>query len=172
MPYAAVAVANFFIGKSLAEEFPRTNLALQKLVFFSHATYYKKFGTPLVDDPAIAWPYGPVFLDLYQRLAKYGNSPVQEKIRVAKIADDGTISSGIPCIQEDDFDTKSFLSAAWNALGHFPVGKLVSASHSSGGAWFETVQKLNIDPTNMDVVFRELPRNVTIFDEVIRKCGR
>ncbi len=170
--YSAIAVANYFIGRALHDDVPRTNLALQKLVFFSHATYFRYKGEPLVSDPVTAWPYGPVFVELYRELSSYGSRPVSDKIKVPVLTPGGEASVVVPEVPDSDADTCRFLLDAWEAMGRFSVGKLVSASHSRGGAWFETVEKFVDDPTNMERVFAELPRNVTILDEVIKRCGR
>lgn len=170
--YSAIAVANFFIGRSLLDKVPRTNLALQKLVFFTHAAFFKVRGEALVSDPVIAWPYGPVFVDLYRELSSYGSRPVSEKIKVPILAPGGEVSVIVPEVSDRDTDTCGFLLDAWESMGRFSVGKLVSASHSPGGAWFETVAKFVDDPNDMEKVFSELPRNVTILDEVIKRCGR
>ena len=171
-PYSAIAVANFFIGRSLADRVPRTNLALQKLVFFAHAAHFKGRGEPLVSDPVTAWPYGPVFVDLYRALAAHGARPVPGKIRVPVLTAGGGASVVVPEVPARDADTTAFLQDAWESMGRFPAGKLVSASHSRGGAWFETVQKFVADPDDMERVFAELPRNVTVLDEAIQRCGR
>ena len=64
MPYPAIAVANYFIDKSKE----LTNMRLQKMVFFCHARWLKEQGRPLITEPVVAWPHGPVTPVLYDAL--------------------------------------------------------------------------------------------------------
>lgn len=169
-PHSAIEVANFFIKKSLDDQVPRTNLALQKIVFFAHANASHNHSVSLVTDPCMAWPYGPIFVSLYEVLKEYENSPVDQLIQIAQL--DGHGGAKVVTPNVDDPDTQHYLETAWNAIGHFSAGKLVSASHQKGGAWFETVKKFVPDPTDTKQVFSLLPRNVTILEPVIRRCGR
>ena len=80
MSYSAIAVANYFIDKSLSNNCPVTNMKMQKLVFFAHAVYFHERHQPLISDPITAMQHGPVIMSLYTHLKKYGSSPIKQTI--------------------------------------------------------------------------------------------
>ena len=170
--YPAIAIANFFIKKSITDERCKTNLALQKLVFFAHANALHSTGIPLVSDPCTAWPYGPVFVPLYHALKRFGDQPIDSLIQIAAFDENNNPVAVTPQIANDDEETAAYLEDGWQSLSGFSAGRLVAASHQRGGAWFETVQAFVPDPSNIDDVFRLLPHDVTIFRHTIERCGR
>lgn len=174
MCYSAIAVANFFIEKSIEEKRFLTVLHLIKMAFLSHAVFYNTRHKPLFSDPVVAWKHGPVIASLYHNLKHYGNSPITESISVAKpVPDNGKFSFQLvtPNIRPDDKEISDFLTVAWNKLSTIDAWRLRMYSHEKGGAWYETVSKIVDDPNNEESL-KSLPRNLTILDKVIEECGR
>lgn len=169
MCYSAKAVANFFIKKSLEDHKPLTHLQLQKMVFFAHAVYFKKYHKPLVVDPIFAWKYGPVIQDLYLELKHYKNAPISGAIASCDITPDGDMYSRIPEINWNDSKMVDFLDDAYKSLSKMKVSRLCAVSHAEGGAWYKTLENNGKNPNDHDV---DIPRNLIIPDAVIEACGR
>lgn len=175
MCYSVDAVANFFIKKSLKTESLLTNMHLQKMVFFAHAAYFKKYGKPLFSDPVVAWQHGPVVVSLYHKLKQYEADKVTALIQRLEPCGNKSFfpcKMVIPTIPKDDEEVVAFLNHAWKCLSEVPTWKLRAISHATGGAWYKTVESQNIDPNNDQAVQKDLPRNLTILDSVIQECGR
>ncbi len=166
----ANAVANFFIEKSLEYNTPLTHLQIQKMIFFAHAVYFKKYHKPLIVDPVFAWKYGPVIQNLYFQLKDYGESPITKKITIPAIAPygDGLILK-TPEVNPKNTELIDFLMRAYNTLGKMTGGQLCALSHAKGGAWYKTLEDLKIDPTLENP---RIPRNLVILDATIMECGR
>ncbi len=173
MGYSAIAIANFFIDKSLKTGIQLTDMMLQKMVFFAHAVYMKTRHEPLIDDAIIAMQHGPVIMSLYRMLKKYGRNPVTQQIVVAVPSDDEWFDwqSAIPSVQANDTERRAFLENAWGRLSKMTARELRKASHAKGGAWYRTVESQGLNPGNEDDVKR-IPRNLTILDNIIQECGR
>lgn len=184
MCYSAIAVANYFIKKSLVTKTALTHMHLQKMLFFAHAFYFKHYGKPLIADPFVAWQHGPVIETLYHELKKYGYDKITEMVVVLKRLDSADEDSVFPFrvvtpfVNTDDTDIVHYLDSVWNSLSHAETWRLRALSHQEGGAWYKTVGELkdktgrNIDPSNDNDVRKYLPRNLTILDSCIRECGR
>ena len=173
MSYSAIAVANYFIDKSLFSNRPVTNMKMQKLVFFAHAVYFHERHQPLISDPVTAMQHGPVIMSLYTHLKRYGSSSITKKIEIAQETDDLFFSweTVIPCIRKEDADTRAFLDRVWEKLSPLEAWQLRAVSHMEGGAWYMTLRKFGIDPSN-SIAVANLPRNLTILDNIIEACGK
>ena len=99
-----------------------SNLELQKILYLAHMVYMGRHGgEPLVDGLFEAWDYGPVHPQLYHRAKVYGADPV------------GNVFHDVP--ELEDGPEREILERAYQALGNTGPGRLVRATHQSGGAW-------------------------------------
>ena len=174
MCYSATAIANYFIDKSIKEKRGLTPLHIIKMTYFSHAVFFNSNHKALFSDPVVAWKHGPVIVSLYHSLKCYGNNPVTDMISVAKPVSDGgkfSFKLVIPSIRTDDTEIIDFLNLAWEKLSSIDTWRLREYSHEKGGAWYETVKEKISDPSD-DKLLSNLPRNLTILDSVIERCGR
>jgi len=189
MCFSAAAVANFFIQKSLDLKIPVSNMHLQKMVFFAHAAYYKSVEEPLIEEAVVAWQHGPVIESLYYDLKQYGNAQVDDlivSVEPSKGFQTFPFKFFTPVVPDNSVETTNFLNEVWNKLSTVDTWRLRMASHAKGGAWYTTVKNYaeslkdeqgnqkypNFDPSGDDKVAAILPRNLTILDSVIQKCGR
>ena len=53
-----------------------TPFQLQKLIYIAHGWMLGLTGRPLIDNPILAWEYGPVVLDIYYRYRSFGADPI------------------------------------------------------------------------------------------------
>jgi uncharacterized phage-associated protein len=80
MSYRAIDIAKFVLAVAHENGDVVTNLKMQKLLFYAQALHLAKKKTPLFDDDAEAWQFGPVIPDVYDTYKKYGRLPIDEDI--------------------------------------------------------------------------------------------
>ena len=120
MPYSATQVANSFLSIAQANGEQLTNMQLQKLVYFAHGWHLALTETPLIAEPVEAWPYGPVFSNLYGKLRQYGNGTVTQPLP------GGTIPAG---------GEKNLLEHVWQLYGHLSGPQMSFLTHKSNTPW-------------------------------------
>ncbi len=128
----ALAIANFFIRKSLKENKPITQIKLQKLLYFAHGFYLVLNETPLVIEQIEAWHYGPVIPSIYHKFKKWKNQHIKE---VSIFQYENAI------IKEEDIN---FLDLVWHKFSHYTASQLVELSHEKNGPWYIAIQKSKI----------------------------
>lgn len=169
MAYSAKAVANYILDAAKKKKIEVSNMKLQKLVFFAHAAWMKDERKRLIEDPVMAWPYGPVIPAIYHEFKKFGNSPITHRafdIKIEGDPDSWDFEIVEPVIPETDTETREYLDGILDRFGKYDALKLSAASHADGGAWEKTVTKAKAEHGGV------LPRNLTILDSVIEACGR
>ena len=73
-PVPPSVVADHFLW--LRRETTTTPLRVLKLVYLAHGWMLAIHGMPLIDEPAIAWAYGPVIPSLYHRFKSFGGEAI------------------------------------------------------------------------------------------------
>ena len=124
-----LAIANFFIRKSLKEKKPVTQIKLQKLIYFAHGFYLALREKPLVHEKIEAWQYGPVIPSVYHRFKKWGN----RNIRNVLVDNDANL-----IIDEEDIE---FLNLVWHKFSTLSAAQLVKISHEKDGPWSKAIEK-------------------------------
>lgn len=108
-----------------------SNVSIQKLLYFAHASFLVKTGQPLVKGVFEAWDYGPVSRPVYQALKEYGRQPVTEPISKVDIFT-GEVT---PIHSPTNRRVISHITQVVDTLGKLSPGKLIDLSHKKGGAW-------------------------------------
>jgi uncharacterized phage-associated protein len=128
----AVAVANYFVRKSLDSGIPVTPMKLVKLVYVAHGWYLGLTGEPLIAEGVQAWRYGPVVPSVYTSFKEYGGSPVTEPA--------GTLSSTGQMIYYaiTSPELASFLDKIWDEYKDYSAVELSALTHEEETPWFET----------------------------------
>lgn len=99
-----------------------SNLEIQKILYLAHMFYMGRHdGEPLVGGVFEAWDYGPVHPDLYHRAKIFGSDPVENVFHEQPNLTDGR--------------EQEILEEAYAQLGDLGPGRLVNATHRTGGAW-------------------------------------
>lgn len=145
---STLAIANFFIRKSLKEKKPITQIKLQKLIYFAHGFYLALKERPLVGEKIEAWQYGPVVPSVYHKFKKWGNNTIKEVL----------VENGDNLIiHEEDLE---FLDLVWHKFSHYSAAQLVELSHEKDGPWSKAIEKSialvgymvpNIKMNNIDI---------------------
>jgi uncharacterized phage-associated protein len=131
MAYDVRSVANLVLD--FAEQLGATvsNITINKIVFFLHAWYLAKTGTPLVSAKIEAWDYGPVFRELYWEFNAFGKEPISTRaMRRNPTTTNKEVSVDI--FAPDDL---AFLRPLLERYLKMPVGKLIELSHVKEGPW-------------------------------------
>lgn len=116
---SAMELAYFVISKCSLDDYPISNLQLQKILFFIQKDRLKKGGWYIKDDFE-AWPYGPVISSVYERFCVYGAMPIDEELPYHL---NNIVINDIVTIVEK--------------LREMDPWKLVEKTHKKGGSWDE-----------------------------------
>lgn len=126
---STLAIANFFIRKSLKEEKPVTQIKLQKLMYFAHGFYLALKEKPLVNEKIEAWQFGPVIPSIYHQFKKWGSNSITEVL---------VDRSNDLIINEEDIE---FLDLVWHKFSSYTASELVELSHEAEGPWQTAIEK-------------------------------
>ncbi|WP_431213380.1 Panacea domain-containing protein [Puia sp. P3] len=121
-----LAIANYFIRKSIDSGEELTSMKLIKLVYISHGFYLALTGNSLLNEAVQAWKYGPVVKSVYQETKKYGSGPV-----TAYFVDS---ANNVPF--PADKTIYPFLDKIWEIYGKFNGLQLSALTHES---WYSVV---------------------------------
>lgn len=121
-------------------------LQLQKLAFFAHGWAFPILKKSLIYDRIEAWPYGPVFPELYIILRKYErknvvNVPMSNRELVANEENEVIL----------DKREENLICRVYNTYGRYSGSDLIELTHNNGGPWDNTAEGDIID----DFLIRE-----------------
>lgn len=124
MAYRATTIANKFLELAERDGKKLTNMKLQKLVYIAHGYYLVATGQPLISDSVKAWQWGPVIIDLYEALKRYGS---------------GNVSNPVPAPAEQLSQLAiAVIELVWKAYGKFTGFQLSAITHKPNSPWSET----------------------------------
>ena len=133
-------VANFFLDKGKAEDYPITTLKLLKLVYLGYAWYLwdnSEEEKRLFDEPILAWTHGPVIPSLYHEFKNFQQNPINRRsvdFNFITLDDDyQVVSSEENCISETE--AKNALGFVWETYKTFSAWSLRNMTHGEGGPW-------------------------------------
>lgn len=135
--YPSLAIANFFIKKSLEESIPLTSPKVIKLTYIAHGYVMAMEQKVLVSDVVEAWEYGPMFSRLFHALKRFGNDKIThlcsmvdgERMFIPEV--NGSVALDI-------------LERVWDSYKDYTVLQLGSMTNAEGTPWAETM-KLGIN---------------------------
>lgn len=118
--YQAVDLSKYIVTKCATDNYPISNLQLQKILYFIQKAYLNQ-ETRAFSDEIEAWQFGPVVPNVYYYFSGYGAMPIGDEYDCSglalTIADYRIID---PIVEEKR------LLAPWD---------LVNETHKQGGAW-------------------------------------
>ncbi|WP_315169564.1 Panacea domain-containing protein [Metaclostridioides mangenotii] len=114
----------------LLKEGPKTNLALQKLIYFIYEDYFKVSDNPLFETKFEAWPHGPVIDDLYHSLKEYGYCKEIEIVPLEK----RRLYLKLSMIENKDLVVKTS-EGILKKLRGYSAKQLENLSHKKGTPW-------------------------------------
>jgi uncharacterized phage-associated protein len=139
MPLSSLAVANFFVEKSLATGIELTPMKLIKMVYIAHGWSLALSEKILINEGVEAWQYGPVIPKVYHEFKDYKNSQIT-RLCIELIQKD---ERGFEIItpQVTDEDDIELLDSVWNAYSHLSGLQLSSMTHETDTPWDVTWNK-------------------------------
>lgn len=135
--FDARAVANLLLDAADAEGIRLTNLALQKLVYFTHGMYLLSTGRALVSGYFEAWTHGPVHPQVYAAFKDAGRMPIGFRA----MARDYSTGGVVPLPEVRDAAVLKIARDIVTTLGRMPAARLVALSHADEGPWKVVVDK-------------------------------
>jgi uncharacterized phage-associated protein len=134
MPYDARVIANFVLDTADRLGLPITNMALNKIIYFSHGWYLAQHREPLVNYKFEAWEHGPVLPNVYHQFKSYRDRPIDGRATSINL-ETGRDELAVGAI---DILDKQFLERMTSFYGLKPAHILSSMSHESDAPWAQT----------------------------------
>ncbi|AHA28169.1 Panacea domain-containing protein [Candidatus Liberibacter americanus] len=131
------AVANYILEKSRIKNKGvdcLTVMHLLKLVYFAHGWSLADSDTPIVEQSPKAWLYGPVYIEIYNPLSKFGTKPIKTLI-VDK-------ESNIPYGCELSDNQKRVIDFVLTKYGNIDPLKLSQITHEKNSPWDMVIKAL------------------------------
>ena len=98
-----------------------TMLQVIKLVYFCHGWMLGIYGKPLILQHVEAWRYGPVVVDVYYALRKYGRNPIPHDVKLPSC--------------ELNKDELAIVERVYDLYGHWDGIELSRITHAPGTPW-------------------------------------
>lgn len=131
MPVSSIAVANFFVEKSINTGIELTPMKVIKMVYIAHGWYLCIKDKPLIDEAIEAWKYGPVVPTVYEKFRSYRD---QQITKMAQFSDCDSVQ--LPDIQ--DHEIIRFLENIWEVYSGFTGLQLSTITHQADTPWYKT----------------------------------
>lgn len=129
-------------------------LSLQKLLYFIDGFYYSYFKNRIFNYPAQAWPFGPVYTDIYDCFSYYK----RDNIDFNEIFKDTLV-----CLAEDE---KRIVDDVINSFGCYSGGMLIDMTHLTL-PWINA--RAGLEPKDRSCVEIEYSDMNMYFDQVLDK---
>jgi uncharacterized phage-associated protein len=136
MTYSAKTIANTMMDIMRKNEQDIDKFKIAKMVYFAHCLWLQAFEKPLIDEPIIAYEFGPVIMSLYY--CKNNNNYIKESRYI-----DGKLELFIPKIPEEDEETIEFINETCRIYGNFDNYQMMKIIHSSGSPWEIVTKSVN-----------------------------
>lgn len=146
---SAIDIAKFFLAIQAT-----SHLKLQKLIYLAYKKYLLKYKEQLFPEKIIAYNYGPVVEEVYQKFKKYGADIIETDSGPKYILKDIHLSQALGrmlLVKESD-KVVPILLETFEEYGDLTANDLVALTHSKNGPW--------------DSVFKKY-QNCEITDEII-----
>ncbi len=138
----ALAVANYFVRRAVAEDVELTPMKLVKLVYIAHGWCLALADKELIQEDVQAWKYGPVVPSVYYKFRQYGSG------RIEKPGEESFSVSGegirftpyAPELVNKNF--APLLDRVWEVYKKFSGIELSALTHQEGTPWDIAYNKL------------------------------
>jgi uncharacterized phage-associated protein len=148
----SLAVANYFIKKSLETGIQLTPMHVIKLSYIAHGWHLGFTDEPLLNEAIEAWKYGPVVPTIYHSFKKYGAE------KVTKLEDEIDLNAQTvvvcqPTVQEAK--TIGLLNQVFSVYSKFSALQLSALTHQANTPW--------------DITFRQNGEGAIIPNDLIKQ---
>lgn len=136
----AIAIANYFVDKSLVDKgapYPLTLLRLVKYVYIAYGFALAILDKKIIDgrfDAVEAWKYGPVIPSVYHSFKHNGNNPIKEKSIIAISEEkDGNLNFTTPVVEDENI--KVILNFVWKRYRDMSTTNMITLLHKENTPW-------------------------------------
>lgn len=159
--FKADAVANEFLAIPAANN-QLSPMKLLKLVYFAHGWHLAVTDRPLVNEPVLAWQFGPVVYSIYREFKEFGSQPITRQARDVRFTD-GSVEPYVPLLDDREREheakiAKALIQSIWSLYGKFTASQLSTMTHEKGTPWHQIVARFG----------GHLPHGIDIPNEMIR----
>jgi len=129
---SSIDIAKFFLAIQAI-----SHLKLQKLIYLAYKKYLLKYKEQLFPEKIIAYSYGPVVEEVYQKFKKYGAADIEIDDDAKYIIKDIHLPQalGRMLLVKDSEKVIATLSEVIEEYGDLTAGELVDLTHSVDGPW-------------------------------------
>lgn len=136
----AIAIANYFVDKSIKDvsaPYSLTLLRLVKYVYMSYGFALSILERPIIDkrfDKVEAWKYGPVIPSVYHSFKHNGNETIRDKVGIViEETPDGDLHFDTPKVEDND--VIQILDFVWDRYRDKPTSYLITLLHRDDTPW-------------------------------------
>ena len=137
-----LAVANQMLDLAYVHCLPVSNLALQKLLYFSHGWLLAAEARPLVRGGFQAWEHGPVSRAVYAAFRTSADRPINTR---AMLVDFHTNEEKVATANFDDVEFM-LMRDVLRAYGHLHPYELSRLTHEPGSPWYRVWTSETVTP--------------------------
>ena len=133
----AISLANYFVGRAVAEQVDVLQLSLMKRVYIAHGFCLAIFDRSALDprfDVVEAWKYGPVIPSVYHSFKHNRKNPIIEESVIINV-DPKTYGIDWETPKLTDIDIIKVADVIWNRYLDFSDSQLVELTHRQGTPW-------------------------------------
>lgn len=131
------SVCNLILDETDSYGMPFTHIALQKVLYFAHASYLNQTKRPLVSGYFEAWKYGPVHPGVYKAFKSAGDRPITFRAERQDL-----LTGEKQCIPAPAAaDVRRHIRKIALSYGELSASQLVELSHAKSGPWHWTVEQ-------------------------------
>ena len=138
MAHSSEAVANKFLEKAGADGLDP--MKLLKLTYLAQGWMLGLYGPPLIWNDVEAWRYGPVFREIYNRVA--GRACVIDRLPISKT-------------EKFEADEADLVDQVWEKYGAKSGLQLSALTHAAGSPWDITYRKFGQNSVIPKTLIRE-----------------
>lgn len=130
--YSPLAIANYFIYKSIDEGVSITPMKVIKLVYIAHGWHLGVRKEPLITEQTEAWKYGPVVESIYRIFKKFGRNDI-DGLQFPASSDKSEFNDLLT-----DINDRSLLDKVWEVYKDYTATELSSLTHMPDTPWYTT----------------------------------
>ncbi len=133
------------VAKFILSIHPTSHLKLQKLLYYVYTEFLLRTGEKLFKEPIVAYKYGPVIEDVFQRYKSNGSSVIDygEDATITYSTDDVAVTPSFMKMASSEHGITALdcVLAALDKYEDFNAGQLVDRTHQPGGPWDRVYQE-------------------------------
>ncbi len=128
--HSSIRIAHRLIEIANQDDKMLRPMQILKLVYLCHGWMLGLYGRELIKEDVVAWPYGPVVAELYERVKSYRHKPVPLDA-VSTPADSARLGS----------DEEGLIGQVYKGYKHLRGLQLSALTHAEGTPWAITKEE-------------------------------